>query len=169
MKIRRSSFLAILMLAQVACAVFFVYDVGADLAKTGLSKLANVHALIELAASVVLCVGIYVEWQYLSGLLRRNARAETAMAIAAGGLNELMERYFREWSLTPSEADVATFALKGVSIPEIANLRGSKEGTIKAHLNGIYRKAGVSGRAQLVSLLIEDLMSAPLAENVSAV
>jgi len=168
MKPSSSTFLVLLILAQVACALFFLYDVGIDIVLLGLAKLTELHAAIELAATVVLTVGIYVEWKYLSDLLARNARAETALSIASGGLNDLMERYFREWSLTPSEADVATFALKGYPIPEIAELRGSKDGTIKAQLNAIYRKAGVSGRAQLVSLLIEDLMAVPLTQNGSA-
>jgi DNA-binding CsgD family transcriptional regulator len=55
-----------------------------------------------------------------------------------------------------------------MSISEIAVLRGSREGTIKAHLNAIYRKAGVSGRSQLVSLLVEDLMQEPLIPAAAA-
>ena len=82
--------------------------------------------------------------------------------MAAGALAELMEDYFRQWALTPSEADVAAFTIKGYSIAEIATLRGSAEGTVKTHLNAIYRKAGVQGRGQLVSLLIEDLLNGPL-------
>ena len=35
---------------------------------------------------------------------------------------------------------------------------GRPEGTVKAQTNAIYRKAGVSGRSQLLSLFIEDLM-----------
>jgi len=57
---------------------------------------------------------------------------------------------------------VATFTIKGMSISEIASLRGSAEGTIKSHLSGIYRKAGVSGRGALLSLLIDDLIETPL-------
>ena len=57
---------------------------------------------------------------------------------------------------------MATFLIKGADIAEIARLRGSAEGTVKAHLNAIYRKAGVSGRPALVSLLIEDLMTESL-------
>jgi len=74
----------------------------------------------------------------------------------------VMEGHFRAWWLTPSEQDVATFTIKGCSIAEIAALRGSAEGTVKTHLNAIYRKAGVPGRGQLVSVLIEDLMGGPL-------
>jgi len=37
-------------------------------------------------------------------------------------------------------------------------MRNTAEGTVKAQTNAIYRKAGVSGRPQLLSLFIEDLM-----------
>ncbi len=52
----------------------------------------------------------------------------------------------------------ALFALKGFSIAEIAALRDTSEGTVKAQTNAIYRKAGVSGRPQFLSLFVEDLM-----------
>lgn len=84
------------------------------------------------------------------------------MCVATGALNEVIADYFEDWALTPSEKDVAMFAIKGLSNAEIAELRDSSEGTIKAHLNAVFRKADVSGRSQLVSFLIEDLMSQPL-------
>jgi DNA-binding NarL/FixJ family response regulator len=37
-------------------------------------------------------------------------------------------------------------------------LRQTSEGTVKAQTNAIYRKAEVSGRSQLLSLFIDDLM-----------
>ena len=85
-----------------------------------------------------------------------------SLNVAAGALSDLMTSYFVSWGLTPTEQDVAAFTIKGFSIAEIAELRGSAEGTIKTHLNAIYRKSGVSGRAQLVSVLVEDLLHAPL-------
>ena len=51
------------------------------------------------------------------------------------------------------------FAIKGLSTREIAELRDTSEGTVKAQTNAIYKKAGVSGRSQLLSLFIDDLMS----------
>ena len=71
----------------------------------------------------------------------------------------MLDAHYLQWGLTPSEADVATFTIKGCSIAEIARLRGSAEGTVKTHLNAIYRKSGLSGRGQLASLLIEDLLN----------
>jgi hypothetical protein len=53
---------------------------------------------------------------------------------------------------------VALFAIKGLSTADIARMRSSSEGTVKAQTNAIYRKAGVSGRPQLLSLFIEELM-----------
>jgi DNA-binding NarL/FixJ family response regulator len=47
-----------------------------------------------------------------------------------------------------------------LSIADIARLRQTSEGTVKAQSNAIYRKAGVNGRTQLLSLFIEDLMEA---------
>ena len=55
-------------------------------------------------------------------------------------------------------ADAALFAIKGLSIQDIAAVRETSEGTVKAQTNAIYRKAGVSGRSQLLSLFIEDLI-----------
>ena len=72
-------------------------------------------------------------------------------------MDVLAER-FDEWGLTKAEKDVALFAIKGMSTAEIAGLRATSEGTIKAQTNAIYRKAGVTGRPQLLSLFIEDLM-----------
>lgn len=37
-------------------------------------------------------------------------------------------------------------------------MRDTSEGTVKAQTYAIYRKAGVAGRPQLLSLFIEDLM-----------
>ena len=90
---------------------------------------------------------------------RRSARAEAQLRVASGAFMELLEERFAEWALTPAERDVALFALKGMNLQEIAGLRTTSEGTVKAQTNAIYRKAGVSGRPQLLSLFIEDLMS----------
>ena len=70
----------------------------------------------------------------------------------------VMTQHFTDWRLTPAERDVAVFLVKGLSTRDIADLRGTSEGTIKAQTNAIYRKAAVTGRTQLLSTFIEDLM-----------
>lgn len=164
------TFLALmsLIVVQSLCAVFFLADAVADFNDLGMAATADWHLMVEAVAALSLLLAVAFELRSLLQLLRRQAQVERGLTIAQGALHDLMEAYFREWKLTPSEADVAGFALKGASITEIARLRGSAEGTVKAHLNAIYRKAGVSGRGELVSLMIEDLMGQPLIPDAEA-
>ena len=60
--------------------------------------------------------------------------------------------------LSPAERDVAWFTVKGLSMQEIARMRETSDGTVKAQSNAIYRKAGVSGRYQLLSQFVDELM-----------
>lgn len=158
----RSLALTALIVFQIACAAFFVVDAVDDVAEADGFVGIAMHLKVELLVSAALAAGIFVEVLMLSRMLAAARQSERAMGIAQGALADLIEGYFRDWALTPAEADVAGFTLKGCSIAEIAALRGSAEGTVKTHLNAIYRKAGVGGRGQLVSLLIEDLMRNPL-------
>jgi DNA-binding CsgD family transcriptional regulator len=158
-KAQRPIWLVLLILFQGLCTAFFVFDVIEDFREGDVSVL---HLVPEILATLGLIVGLVFEVRSLMALLRRQAHMEKSLGVAAGALAELMEDYFRDWGLTPSEADVAAFTIKGYAIAEIAAMRGSAEGTIKTHLNAIYRKAGVQGRGQLVSLLIEDLLNGPL-------
>lgn len=155
-------FVPVLILVQAACAVFFVSDVISDGYDINGHFSLSSHLMIEALATIGLVFGIIFETSYLRSLLAQNRRAEQNLRAATGALQEVIDDYFRDWALTPSEQDVALFAIKGLSNAEIAGLRQSSEGTIKAHLNAVFRKAGVSGRSQLISLLVEDLLAAPL-------
>lgn len=153
---------ALLILVQTACAVFFAGDVISDAVDTGRPLLADTHLVIEAVAVLALSGAVVVEIRFLMQMLRRAQTAARSLAVASGALWEVLESHFEHWGLTPAERDVAAFVIKGLSIAEIADLRSSRAGTVKSQLNAIYRKAGVGGRGQLVSLLIEDLLSAPL-------
>lgn len=157
--------LVLLIAFQAICAAFFVLDISTDLRSLGQSNVTYIHFLPELGATLGLLLGIGFEMRVLVQLMRRQAQLEQGMSVAAGALADVIEGYYRDWGLTASEQDVAGFTIKGYSIAEIATLRGSAPGTVKTHLNAIYRKAEVSGRAQLVSLLVEDLLRAPLLEQ----
>jgi DNA-binding NarL/FixJ family response regulator len=56
-------------------------------------------------------------------------------------------------SLTPREVEVARLAAKGQSNKEITHSLGITEGTIKVHLNAIFRKLGVGSRSDLIRTL----------------
>lgn len=151
--------LTALAICQGFCTIVFAVDILADI-RAGVR--AFVHILPEFAATLGLVIGVIFEVHWGVSLIRRQESMKRSLSAAAGGLSDLMTSYFRQWALTSAEADVATFTIKGFSIGEVAMLRGCAEGTIKSHLNAIYRKAGVQGRGQLVSILVEDLLNAPL-------
>jgi len=155
--------LVVLILFQALCTLVFGLDILGDLRGEGAAGALDT-LLPELGAFLGLVIAIVFEVRILRQLLQRAAMQAQALGVASGALAEVIAGYFRTWNLTPAEQDVATFTIKGYSIAEIAAFRNSAEGTIKTHLNAIYRKAGIAGRAQLVSILIEDLMRAPLIE-----
>ncbi|GAB4266305.1 MAG: LuxR C-terminal-related transcriptional regulator [Pararhodobacter sp.] len=147
-----------LIAVQSLCAAVFVSDVALDETSTTIWQVATGHQGIELVASLSLVAAIALEFRLLRRLLERNAHLERQASRAAQAFHDLLEARLHDWGLTPAERDVAHFSVKGCSIAEIASLRGSAEGTVKAHLNAIYRKAGVANRAELLALLIEDLV-----------
>lgn len=157
--------IAALMLVQGFCAAFFMGDLVADFTQEPAAMWLRPHLVMEVLANLGLVAAIVFEGAYLIRMLRRQAHSDRALSVASGALQEVMEDYFADWRLTPAEADVANFTIKGFSIAEIADLRGSAEGTVKTHLNAIYRKAGVSGRGELVSLLIEELLGGSLLDE----
>ena len=114
---------------------------------------------MEIGASIGLVLGLVVGGLLVIRALKDRNSAEERLRRASGAFADLLQEKFAEWGLTASEKDVALFAIKGMSTADIAGLRSTSEGTVKAQTNAIYRKAGVSGRSQLLSLFIDDLMS----------
>ena len=157
--LNRPGLFGALLVLQVACAVFFVSDILLSLLRVPVDPVPwRYRELMEIGAAIGLILGIAVASLMLRTSLRRTRAAEQALRAASGAFMELVDERFEEWALTPAERDVALVALKGMSISEIATLRQTSEGTVKAQTNAIYRKAGVTGRPQLLSVFVEDLM-----------
>ena len=62
-------------------------------------------------------------------------------------------------SLSDAEREVALLLLKGVSLKEIAEARGTAERTVRQQAAAVYAKAGVSGRSELASYFLDALPS----------
>ena len=150
--------LILVIAAQAFCAAVFLGDIIGDLAGRGKEGPEGKHAYIEALATFALIAAIIVELRILLWLLRRKAHLEQALSTAQSAVQEVINSELEAWQLTPAEKDVANFLIKGLSTGEIATMRGSAEGTIKAQLNAIYRKSGSSSRAELMSQLIDTLM-----------
>ena len=154
---RRRAVLGIVVL-QAVCIALLVAEVARRLLGAGAEPdgraLSGLEAVLALGLVAGLAVGVHV----LRHEAPRDIPPEAGRRTTAAEFHQMLDQRFAHWSLTPAERDVALFALKGLTTAEIARLRQTSEGTVKAQTNTIYRKAGVSGRAQLLSLFIDDLL-----------
>ena len=147
------------LVIQVLCAAFFITDIASTVFGLALMPTSwMLYELMEISAALGLVIGSVISGIALSRAHKRRERVEMQLKAASGAFMEMLNEKLEEWGLTPAEQDVALFAIKGFSTKEISEMRNTSEGTIKAQTNAIYRKAGVTGRPQLLSLFIDDLM-----------
>ncbi|WP_171178842.1 helix-turn-helix transcriptional regulator [Ruegeria sp. HKCCD8929] len=152
----------LLLVVQAACATFFVFDGIVDWTGAAESPgFRHIHAF-ELVISLALVGGLVATALHIRSLTLRGQEMRRQLDIASGAFAQLIDTQFTEWGLSTAEREVAMLAIKGLSVADIAAMRQTKEGTIKAQCASVYRKAGVSGRLQLLSYFIEELVADPV-------
>tara|TARA_R110002096_G_scaffold175639_1_gene351483 strand:+ start:190 stop:729 length:540 start_codon:yes stop_codon:yes gene_type:complete len=144
---------------QATSASFFLLDALSDWFEVlrGVALLDT--RIVEVLVVAALFLGLALSVREIRRLLQRQKRMGQQLQAASGAFAQLLDDHFDAWELTPAERDVALLSIKGLSIAEMAALRDTKDGTIKSQCNAIYRKAGVSGRLQLLSLFVEELVA----------
>ena len=157
---------ALLLVLQIACAALFVSDIFLTVIGVRAEPVSwQTREFLEIGAALGLQLGGVLGAVALSRTKAKSDEAEARLAELSGAFSDLMDRRFGDWELTAAERDVALFAIKGMTTREIADLRSTSEGTVKAQCNAISRTAGVSNRYQLVSLFVEELIELPLNER----
>lgn len=152
---------------QAICCAYFLMDIIFDLfLPDTYNSLAESDA-IEALVTIALFVGLAFTGSELRKLLRRQTHLDDQIRVASGAFADVLEARFTHWSLTAAEREVAVLAIKGFSISEIADLRETKLGTIKAQCAAVYRKAGVAGRVQLLSIFLDDLLADDLVQGAA--
>ncbi|SLN16495.1 hypothetical protein ROA7450_00435 [Roseovarius albus] len=158
----RSTILWPLFALQALCCAYFLMDITWDMLWPGavnwLAESDGIEALVTLA----LFLSMAFSANELRQVLHRQNRLEDQIKIASGAFCEVLEQRFNDWSLTSAEREVAILAIKGFSIAEMAELRRTKQGTVKAQCASVYRKADVAGRLQLLSVFLDDLLAEKL-------
>ncbi len=146
--------------------------VGLDVAGDARSGGSTAHLVLEVGIMAVALAGAVTLWGQLL-LTRRRARAlqrdlvraeadlarfrsESQEALA--GLGVAIDRQFERWGLSAAEREVALLLLKGLSHKEVAAVRETSERTVRQQALAVYRKAGLSGRAELAAFFLEDLL-----------
>lgn len=163
----RSPFVAASILLSTV-AVLVSADVVGDLA----SGASGWHVVVELVA-VALAVGgaVALGWRAREEVreLRRDLSATREEAERwrrdaeelLRGLGDAIDEQFARWELTPAEREVGLMLLKGLSLREIADVRGTSERTVRQQARAVYAKAGLANRSELAAFFLEDLLLPP--------
>ncbi len=86
------------------------------------------------------------------------SQAHKQISTAGKEYAQVIQKQFETWQLTPSEKEVASLLLKGLSFDEIANVRNTKEKTVRQQATAIYRKSGLSSRHEFAAWFFEDFL-----------
>lgn len=72
--------------------------------------------------------------------------------------------HFTIWGFTEAEKDIGILLLKGLSLREVAGIRGVSEKTIRNQTLAIYSKSSLEGRHELSAFFLEELLK-PIPQN----
>ena len=147
--------------ALASCGLVFGVDVVIETLialrmDAGLAEFS--HIMLELLATALLAVSTWLTIRQLQVLRREVAAGKRQLTLLRTEFDKVIANRFQAWRLSHSEQDVALLTIKGLSIHDIADTRQTREGTIKAQLSMIFRKAGVSSRTELLALFMDELL-----------
>lgn len=152
-------------------AALVAFDVGTDLVQ-GASAW---HVALEIAAGIAAVAGaayllrdtlrlrrrLATQARDLSAYRQQAAAWQAQARLHVEGLARSIDRQLDQWQLSVAEKEVAFLLLKGLSLKDIAALRGTAEKTVRAQSAAVYAKSGLAGRTELSAFFLEDLLLPP--------
>ncbi len=123
------------------------------------------HVFLELA---IICLSLAPALYLLRrwrAVRRKALDAQQHLEDYLQGLGRLIERELTRWELTEAEKKTALFILRGLSHKEIAEHCHRSEGTVRQHAVAVYRKAGLTSRAEFAAYFLQKLLL-PIADQV---
>ncbi|MBD3676850.1 MAG: helix-turn-helix transcriptional regulator [Rhodobacteraceae bacterium] len=153
---------SIISIVQVLCGLVFIAELFSDV--FGLRSWAldwQAREVVQLTAVFGLILGGIASLLFLRANLRHAQNVERQLQAASGAFHLAINAQFANWGLSRSESDVALYAIKGFNNPQIADLRGTSEATVKTQINAIFRKSGVQSRSELMAHFMDLLVDQP--------
>lgn len=145
------------LIVQAIAALYFIAD-GIDDILSEPGHGTSLEIVMECVVALALLLAVIAGAGHLRSSAKAAERQTTALNVARGSMSDLLALRFQQWGLTPSESEVALFALKGCRVSEIARLRNSAEGTVRSQLSQVYAKAQVDSQSMLIAQFIEELV-----------
>lgn len=146
--------------------------VGLDLITDSREGVALWHVIVEATVALIALFGVFYVLRGSVELKRRleknvsefsdfQKEAELWKAESRkylDGLSSAIDQQLNKWQLSTAEKEVAFLLLKGMSLKEVAAIRGTAEKTARVQSMAIYAKSGLSGRSELSAFFLEDLL-----------
>ena len=151
----------IALIILLSSGLFFLIDVLSDLREI-MSKGDHIagmdlpHFIAESFATLGMILASVLLWKFLQEHQKSAEAAISELQKTKQNIRRTIDNQLSQIGLTPTEKEVATLISKGFEIGEIAKLRGTSVGTIKAQSHSIYVKAGVSSKSELIINLLDD-------------
>jgi DNA-binding CsgD family transcriptional regulator len=163
------------MILFVLIAVLVAWDIFRDM----VAGTTMFHVVVEILMMLAATAGAFYFWNWLRtarrmerdirrGLKKANAettRWQEETRDLFSNLRKVIEKQFTQWEFSPTDRDIAFYLLNGLSLKEIAELRGSTDKSIKQQAYLLYRKAGLGGRAELSAFFLGGLIQEDVAPD----
>ena len=148
---------------QLLCGGVLAVDVGAELHAELLQDAPIrsgmiLHLLFETLATLALFVGFGLTWRQIARLRRSAIGDAVKLHRLRGDFDTMLHQRFAIWGLSKAETDIALLSLRGLKITEIAEMRHTRDGTIRAQLSTIFRKSGMKSRTELLAYFMDEFL-----------
>ncbi|MFN6951305.1 MAG: hypothetical protein ACK4NE_01755 [Albidovulum sp.] len=145
------------------CGMTLCFDLGGELHAllrypASLSGMMILHLVAEVLATAGLGWAFVLVRAELRRVSLRSQADAMRLHVLRHDFDRLLRQRFAEWNLTAAEADVALLTIRGLKIAEIAEMRHSQIGTVKAQLSAILRKSACRTRTELVARFIDEFL-----------
>ena len=156
-------FLLTLAGIQAFCGTVFGLDMIYETAletfnSTGISAVEAVHLVAETIAVGLLFFGYWLAHRELNLLRDADAQKAKKLNSLRGHFDDIITAQFLQWNLSPAERDIALLSLRGSRISDIARMRNTSEGTVKAQLSAVYHKSGINTRTELLAFFMDEFL-----------
>jgi DNA-binding NarL/FixJ family response regulator len=151
------------MVIQLSCFSLFMvdllYEVHLAAAEGGTNALLNpIHLISEGLALLLLGTGFGIANSLLRRIRSNMNENRQMLESLRGQFDSVIAERFHAWGLSSAESDIALLSIRGLKICEIAQLRHTAAGTIKAQLSAVYKKSGVASRTELLALFMDEFL-----------
>jgi len=123
------------------------------------AHMSILHVVVELGIVVFSLVPAFYMLRRWRVVTLKARHAQQHLQEYLHGLGKSIEYSFSQWGLTEAEKKTALYILKGLSHREIAERCHRSEGTVRQHAVSVYRKAGLTSRAEFSAHFLQRLLS----------